>query len=53
MEIVHDERASPLRRAGALAASEEHPLLVDRYLQDAIEVDVDVVRDGDRWSSAG
>jgi carbamoyl-phosphate synthase large subunit len=54
MEIVYDE--SELRRAmGALAASgslgregglsAERPALVDRFLEDAIEVDVDAIRD--------
>ncbi|MGH7249262.1 MAG: ATP-grasp domain-containing protein, partial [Pseudomonadota bacterium] len=31
----------------AFEASEHHPLLVDRYLQGAIEVDVDAIADGD------
>jgi carbamoyl-phosphate synthase large subunit len=46
MEVVLDE--SQLRRyvATALAASEQHPLLIDRYLAGAIEVDVDAISDG-------
>jgi carbamoyl-phosphate synthase large subunit len=32
----------------ALQASERHPLLIDRYLQGAIEVDVDAIADGER-----
>jgi carbamoyl-phosphate synthase large subunit len=55
MEIVYDE--SDLRRAmdelagfGSLGRegglSLERPVLVDRFLEDAIEVDVDAVRDG-------
>ncbi|MDP9072534.1 MAG: carbamoyl-phosphate synthase large subunit [Actinomycetota bacterium] len=52
MEIVYDERS--LRQAMAqLAAfggregglSAERPVLIDRFLEDAIEVDVDAVRD--------
>ena len=31
----------------ALQASERHPLLIDRYLQGAIEVDVDAISDGE------
>ena len=31
----------------AIDASEEHPILIDRFLSDAVEVDVDVVSDGD------
>ncbi|MGB6088065.1 MAG: ATP-grasp domain-containing protein, partial [Candidatus Binataceae bacterium] len=47
MEVIADE--SGLRRyvAQAFEASERHPLLVDRYLQGAIEVDVDAIADGD------
>ncbi|MGC1343381.1 MAG: carbamoyl-phosphate synthase large subunit [Candidatus Binataceae bacterium] len=47
MEVIADE--SGLRRyvAHAFEASERHPLLVDRYLQGAIEVDVDAIADGD------
>jgi carbamoyl-phosphate synthase large subunit len=46
MEIVYDETmmASYLQRA--TEASPEHPVLVDRFLDDAIEVDVDALYDG-------
>jgi carbamoyl-phosphate synthase large subunit len=30
----------------AVAASPEHPVLVDKYLEDAIEIDVDAISDG-------
>ncbi|HJO22868.1 MAG: carbamoyl-phosphate synthase large subunit [Myxococcota bacterium] len=48
MEIVHD--AESLRRYMhfAVQASPEHPVLVDRFLADATEVDVDAVCDGER-----
>jgi carbamoyl-phosphate synthase large subunit len=47
MEIVHD-RAGLTRYMGqAVRVSGDNPVLIDRYLQDAIEVDVDVVADGD------
>ena len=47
MEVIPDE--SSLRRyvATALQASERHPLLIDRYLQGAVEVDVDAISDGE------
>ena len=32
----------------AVRASPEHPVLIDQFLEDAIEVDVDAVSDGDR-----
>ena len=46
MEIVHD--AEPLRRyvARAVALSGGGPVLIDAYLSDAIEIDVDAVSDG-------
>ena len=47
MEIVHDE--PDLRRyiRTAVAASPERPVLVDRFLEDATEVDVDCIADGE------
>jgi carbamoyl-phosphate synthase large subunit len=47
MEVVADEAGRRRYVEQALLASEEHPLLVDRYLQGAIEVDVDAISDGD------
>ena len=46
MEIVHDE--ADLRRyiRTAVEASPERPVLVDRFLEDATEVDVDCISDG-------
>jgi carbamoyl-phosphate synthase large subunit len=48
MEIIADETGLHRYLAEALQASEERPLLVDRYLAGAIEVDVDAIADGDR-----
>jgi carbamoyl-phosphate synthase large subunit len=47
MEVIPNE--GELRRyvTQALQASERHPLLIDRYLQGAIEVDVDAISDGE------
>jgi carbamoyl-phosphate synthase large subunit len=46
MEIVYD--AEELRHyvAEAVIASPERPILVDKFLEDAIEVDVDAISDG-------
>jgi carbamoyl-phosphate synthase large subunit len=46
MEIVYDDRslADYVRRA--TEASPEHPVLIDRFLDDAIEIDVDALYDG-------
>ena len=50
MEVVYDPRAaaSPTSRAALprRPTTSEHPLLLDRFLADAIEVDVDAVCDG-------
>jgi carbamoyl-phosphate synthase large subunit len=62
MEIVHDathlERyvarlASDLDRPSELVVSDKRPLLIDRYLSDAIEVDVDCIADGEDVFIAG
>jgi carbamoyl-phosphate synthase large subunit len=46
MEIVYDERSLEDYMKRAVKASPEHPVLVDKYLEDAIEVDVDALSDG-------
>ncbi len=46
MEIVFDEKSLVDYMRRAVKASPEHPVLVDKYLEDAIEVDVDAVSDG-------
>ncbi len=46
MEIVYDEKSLSLYMAKNFTASPEHPILVDKYLEDAIEIDVDAISDG-------
>jgi carbamoyl-phosphate synthase large subunit len=46
MEIVFDDKDLETYLREAVQASNERPVLVDRYLKDAAEVDVDVVSDG-------
>ena len=46
MEIVYDEDSIRNYMKRAVAASPEHPVLVDKYLEDAIEIDVDAISDG-------
>jgi len=46
MEIVYDENSLSEYMKRAVKASPEHPVLVDKYLEDAIEVDVDAISDG-------
>jgi carbamoyl-phosphate synthase large subunit len=47
MEIVHDEAQLDRYIAEAVVVSGKSPVLVDSYLRDAIEVDVDAISDGD------
>ncbi|HEX6197005.1 MAG TPA: carbamoyl-phosphate synthase large subunit [Jiangellaceae bacterium] len=47
MEIVYDEAALRDYIGRATEASPEHPVLVDRFLDDAVELDVDAVVDAD------
>jgi carbamoyl-phosphate synthase large subunit len=53
MEIVYDDAmlADFLRRATQI--NPEHPVLVDRFLDDAIEIDVDALFDGDELFLGG
>jgi carbamoyl-phosphate synthase large subunit len=62
MEIVHDATeldryvarlSGMLDRPSELVVSERRPLLIDRYLTDAIEVDVDCLADGNDAYVAG
>jgi len=46
MEIVYDESSLKACVANALEASGKHPILVDKFLNDAIELDVDAICDG-------
>jgi carbamoyl-phosphate synthase large subunit len=46
MEVVYDDRDLESYLREAVQASNERPVLVDRFLKDAAEVDVDVVSDG-------
>ena len=53
MAIVYD--GSRLERfvREAVSASPEHPILIDRFLEDAFEVDVDALGDGERVMIGG
>ncbi len=53
MEIVYDDAmlADYLRRSTDITS--EHPVLVDRFLDDAIEIDVDALYDGEDLYLAG
>ncbi len=46
MEIVHDRAGLARYMREAVQVSGDNPVLIDRYLADAIEVDVDCIADG-------
>ena len=53
MEIVYDSDSLLGYMERAVKASPEHPVLIDQYLADATEVDVDAVCDGEEVIVAG
>jgi len=53
MEIVHDEAQLDRYMKTAVKVSGKSPVLIDWYLRDAIEVDVDAVSDGEDVYIAG
>jgi carbamoyl-phosphate synthase large subunit len=53
MEIVYDSPQLKEYFERAVKVSPEHPVLLDKYLEDAIEVDVDCVSDGHQTVVAG
>jgi carbamoyl-phosphate synthase large subunit len=53
MEIVYDAEDLEAFIDKAVEASAEHPVLIDKFLEDAIEIDVDAVADGTRCVVAG
>jgi carbamoyl-phosphate synthase large subunit len=46
MEICYDEVSLVRYMTEAVEASPDHPVLIDKFLEDAIEVDVDAIGDG-------
>jgi carbamoyl-phosphate synthase large subunit len=53
MEIVHDATQLERYMKEAVVVSGKSPVLIDRYLSDAIEVDVDALADGETVFVAG
>jgi carbamoyl-phosphate synthase large subunit len=53
MEIVYDDATLAEYVGRATQASPEHPVLIDRFLDDAIEIDVDALFDGEELYLAG
>jgi carbamoyl-phosphate synthase large subunit len=48
MQIVHNEKGLLRYMREAVQASPDHPVLLDRFLNSAIELDVDALADGER-----
>jgi carbamoyl-phosphate synthase large subunit len=48
MEVVYDEQALKSCVERAIEVSGEHPVLIDKFLDDATELDVDAICDGKR-----
>ena len=48
MQIVYDEADLQNYMKEAVRVSPEHPILVDKFLEDALEIDVDAIADGQR-----
>jgi len=46
MEIVYDEKMLELYVAAAVDVSPERPILIDKYLENAIEAEADAIADG-------
>jgi carbamoyl-phosphate synthase large subunit len=53
MEICYDGEALAAYLEANVKADQEHPLLLDRFLENAIEVDVDALADGEECFVAG
>src|SRR5262249_14493099 len=53
MEIVYDEPSLARYMTEAVDASPEHPVLIDKFLEEASEVDVDAICDGTRTIVGG
>jgi carbamoyl-phosphate synthase large subunit len=53
MSIVYDQASLDDYMATAVEASPEHPVLIDKFLENAFEYDVDAICDGDQVIIAG
>jgi carbamoyl-phosphate synthase large subunit len=53
MQVVYDEAALANYMTHAVEASPEHPVLIDSFLENAYEIDVDALSDGERTVIAG
>jgi carbamoyl-phosphate synthase large subunit len=53
MKIVYDRSSLEEFTRKAIGASPDHPILIDRFLENAVEIDVDAISDGERTVIGG
>ncbi len=53
MKIVYDRPTLEEFARKALIASPDHPILIDKFLEDAVEIDVDAISDGEETIIGG
>lgn len=53
MEIVYDDKSLNRYMKEAVKVSQDHPILVDKFLESALEIDVDCISDGKQVVVAG
>jgi carbamoyl-phosphate synthase large subunit len=53
MRIVYNEKGIREFMSSAIIVSSQHPVLIDKFLKDAIEVDVDAISDGENTIIGG
>ncbi len=53
MEVVYDDESLQDYMERAVNVSPQHPVLIDKFLEDAIEVDVDAISDGEKCVVGG
>jgi carbamoyl-phosphate synthase large subunit len=53
MVIVYDRASLEEFTRRALIASPDHPILIDKFLEDAVEIDVDAISDGEKTVIGG
>ena len=53
MKIVYDRPSLEEFTLKGLLASPDHPILIDKFLEDAVEIDVDAISDGEKTIIGG
>lgn len=53
MQVVYNDESLAEYMSWAVEAAGDHPILIDKFLEDAVEIDVDAVADGERCVIGG